>query len=648
MYIAASSGISACRGFYFYYKYYLNSHISWEGVEQRNIPEKLPDIHKEQIDSSNKFIYYQNVCTWSYSFAWWTWKDWRKHIDWMAISGISLSLAPVQEEIWSRIYTKIGLTQEEIDDHFAGPAFLAWQRMGNIRGWAGPLTQTFKSNSLVLMKRIIKSIRKLGGFVALPAFAGHVPTAFNRIFPNITFSVVDCWNKFSKEFCCPLYIDPTDQLFKNISKIFLKEVVKEYGTDHIYFADPFNEVQPKLAQPDYLRETANGIYSSMKEVDENAVWLLQGWMLVKNPFWSEELMEAFFTAIPPGRMLVIDLQSEQHPQYSRTKSFYGQPFIWSMLQNFGGTLGMLGSVNILNSRPFDALQMENSTMIGFGITTEGIFQNYAMYEFALEVGWNLTKPLTQEEIQNWFNFYAFTRYGKKSSSINIAWKYLIKSVYSFEGLEMMRGKYVINRRPSLKIEPWVWYEPALVKNAWKKIIKNKKLIKSSHLLRHDLVDVTRQNLQLIGDSIYLEIKKAYQEKNLSLFAVQKKLMIELFDDLEILLKSSSNFLLGKWLNSAKKMGSTPAEIKLFEFNARNQITLWGPRGEIVDYANKQWSGIVLDVFKPRWEIFLNELEHCLKSGAKFDENLVRKRMFSLVEEPFVVDDKIYSVVGEGT
>lgn len=31
-------------------------------------------------------------------------------------------------------------------------------------------------------------------------------------------------------------------------------------------------------------------------------------------------------------------------------------------------------------------------------------------------------------------------------------------------------------------------------------------------------------------------------------------------------------------------------MKLYEYNARNQITLWGPNGEIIDYANKQWSG----------------------------------------------------------
>ena len=47
-------------------------------------------------------------------------------------------------------------------------------------------------------------------------------------------------------------------------------------------------------------------------------------------------------------MIVLDLQSEQFPQYRRLKSYYGQPFIWCMLHNFGGTLGMFGSATIIN------------------------------------------------------------------------------------------------------------------------------------------------------------------------------------------------------------------------------------------------------------------------------------------------------------
>lgn len=43
------------------------------------------------------------------------------------MNGINLPLAFTgQETIWQRIYKRLGLTQHELDEHFAGPAFLAW------------------------------------------------------------------------------------------------------------------------------------------------------------------------------------------------------------------------------------------------------------------------------------------------------------------------------------------------------------------------------------------------------------------------------------------------------------------------------------------------------------------------------------------
>lgn len=41
--------------------------------------------------------------------------------------------------MWYELYTSLGLTDAEILKYLSGPAFLAWQRMGNIRGWGGPL-----------------------------------------------------------------------------------------------------------------------------------------------------------------------------------------------------------------------------------------------------------------------------------------------------------------------------------------------------------------------------------------------------------------------------------------------------------------------------------------------------------------------------
>lgn len=52
--------------------------------------------------------------------------------------------------------------------------------MGNIRGWGGPLPQSWHRRSLVLQKQILARMRELGIIPVLPAFAGHVPRAFKR------------------------------------------------------------------------------------------------------------------------------------------------------------------------------------------------------------------------------------------------------------------------------------------------------------------------------------------------------------------------------------------------------------------------------------------------------------------------------------
>lgn len=47
-------------------------------------------------------------------------------------------------------------------------------------------------------------------------------------------------------------------------------------------------------------------------------------------------------------MLILDLQSEQWPQFEKFEMYFGQPFIWNMLHNFGGTLGMFGNAKQIN------------------------------------------------------------------------------------------------------------------------------------------------------------------------------------------------------------------------------------------------------------------------------------------------------------
>ena len=64
--------------------------------------------------------------------------------------------------------------------------------------------------------------------------------------------------------------------------------------------------------------------------------------------------------------------------------------------------------------------------------------------------------------------------------------------------------------------------------------------------------------------------------------------IDLLKDMEEILSTNKNFLLGPWLESAKALATNEEEKKIYEFNARNQITLWGPNGEILDYAGNYY------------------------------------------------------------
>lgn len=61
--------------------------------------------------------------------------------------------------------------------------------------------------------------------------------------------------------------------------------------------------------------------------------------------------------------------------------------------------------------------------------------------------------------------------------------------------------------------------------------------------------------------------------------------------------------LGIWIQEATRW-ATPdnaTEAAWLEFNARNQLTLWGPNGEINDYAAKNgYAGLVGDYYGSRW------------------------------------------------
>lgn len=83
-------------------------------------------------------------------------------------------------------------------------------------------------------------------------------------------------------------------------------------------------------------------------------------------------------------MIILDLNSEVSPIWSRTNSYFGKPFIWCLLHNYGGTRGIYGDLNTIATGPVDANQSPGSTMIGTGITPEAIEHNPVVYDLMVK------------------------------------------------------------------------------------------------------------------------------------------------------------------------------------------------------------------------------------------------------------------------
>lgn len=72
----------------------------------------------------------------------------------------------------------------------------------------------------------------------------------------------------------------------------------------------------------------------------------------------------------------------------------------------------------------------------------------------------------------------------------------------------------------------------------------------------------------------------YHNIHVYIFRSHGNQLLGLLRDMETLLASDSHFLLGNWIKAATDNAMDMQDSWFLQFNARNQITLWGPRGEV--------------------------------------------------------------------
>ncbi|ARS41576.1 alpha-N-acetylglucosaminidase [Sphingobacteriaceae bacterium GW460-11-11-14-LB5] len=640
--VKGNSYNSMAYGLNHYLKYYCNTSVSWYKDDQIDLPKLMPVLtSKINQEARVKNRFFLNYCTFGYTMPWWGWKDWEHLIDWMALNGINMPLSITgQEAIWYKVWSKMGLSDEQIRSYFTGPAFLPWHRMSNIDHWDGPLPKSWLDDQLALQKKIVKRERELNMKPILPAFAGHVPQAIKTKFPNAKITDLGTWGGFSEEYYSH-FIDPFDPLFKQIQTAFLAEQTAAFGTDHIYGADPFNEVTPPSWEPKYLASAADVIYSSMKSVDPSAEWLQMTWVFYyMRKEWNNERIKAFVRAVPQDKMTLLDYYAESTEVWKLTESYFNQPYIWCYLGNFGGNSMLVGNLQTVEDRMENAFKNGGANLTGVGSTLEGFDVNPVMYDYVFEKAWSTGKT----DVNSWTNNWANRRLGSVDTNNQAAWNELIKEVYNRPS-QLGQG-ILVNAKPTLKgtahwtPNPKFNYNNKTLFGIWQKMLAIQNPAHQS--FSYDLVNIGRQVLGNHFITLRDDFAAAYERKDIVGMTKKKAEMLSLIDDLDELLATQPSMLLGKWIADARKLGKNAREKDYYEKDAKMLITVWGGKQRSLnDYGNRSWAGLTGDFYKKRWEMFLNDVLLSVKEGTKFDEKAFKQKTYKF-EDQWVNEHKAFN------
>ncbi|HVS96731.1 MAG TPA: alpha-N-acetylglucosaminidase [Puia sp.] len=622
--IKGNNGVSLASGLNWYLKKYCNSQFSI--IDKHiDLPEKLVlPATPSRVYTKFDYRYFFNVCTFSYTMAWWDWNDWQRQIDWMAMNGINFPLAITgQEAVWTDVYKELGLSQRQIDSFLVGPAYLPWSWMGNVDGIGGPLPQSWIEQHKVLEQKILKRERDFGMTPILQAFTGHVPESIRDIYPHAKLHKTGNW---SAGFGGTWFLDPSDELFQRIGRLFIKKQQEMYGTDHYYSADCFNEVNPDSDDPGFLSNMAKSVYQSMAASDPRAVWVMQAWFLYYSidNFWKEPQVKALLGAVPDDKMVILDLYGEVHPVWKKQSAFYGKPWIWNVLQNFGGRTSMSGKMKDMSGNLSNVLNSPaKGKFSGIGMAMEYFGNDPVVQEFVMSMVWEKDVP----DATQWIDSYIRDRYGKENEFAAEAWKGMLGTVYNSNrqtGTFLCERPGFYNPKLSYRTSPIPDYDNRKLGEALGDLLKCSGEFRNLDTYQFDVVNLTRQWLSPLGYYWIRELQDAYQKRDLPRFIKLKADFVGLIKDFDELLSTRKEYLLGRWIESAKKWAATPAERRLYEWNARNIITLWGEKcteGEYDDlnnYAYKQWAGLFRSYALVEWDRFFDEVERALKENRNWD------------------------------
>jgi len=241
-----------------------------------------------------------------------------------------------------------------------------------------------------------------------------------------------------------------------------------------------------------------------------------------------------------------------------------------------------------------------------------------VYDLMYEMAWR-DQPV---DLQQWLADYALNRYGRQNKDARRAWQILGATVHKGPN----RTRSVVDHVPHLREVADTPYDNTKLAGAWQALLVASDELGAVDAFRYDLVNVARQVLSNHANVLHRALTEASKKKDAGAFKEASRQFLQLIEDMDKLLATRREFLLGRWLEDARRWGTTEAERARFEWNARRVLTLWGEGPPIDDYARKEWSGMLGGYYLKRWQQYLHEVAKSFSSGEPLDEEKFHKRL----------------------
>ncbi|MCP2168055.1 alpha-N-acetylglucosaminidase [Goodfellowiella coeruleoviolacea] len=600
--VTGTSPVALLNGVNAYLNEVVGASVSWAG-EQLNLPDRLPvpgtDIVR-QSTVAHRFAL--NDTNDGYTGPYWDWSRWEHEIDVLAMHGINEVLVYAgSEAVLYETFRQFGYTDPELRDWIPGIAHQPWWLLQNMCCFGGTLSKQNIEERAALGRRIVDRLRELGMTPVLPGYFGTVPPSFDLKNSGARVIPQGDWGGFPR----PDWLDPRNAYFPAVANAFYSAQRRLFGDTTMYKMDLLHEGGNPGDVP--IGTAARTVERALQTAHPGATWAILGWQ--ENP--RQELL----APLNKSRTLILDGVSDRYDNLDRERNWPNTPYTFGTIPNFGGHTALGANLSIWNKRYWEWKNKPGSNLRGIAIMPEAGDNNPLAFDFFTDLAWQRAP----QNLSTWFANWTRSRYGAADPHAAAAWDELRRSVYDppLDGWSEPQDS-LFSARPSLDVTSaaswspqYLRYDPAAVERALSHLVAVPARLRDSDAYHYDVVDVARQALANRSRALLPQIRSAYLGRDQELFTDLTTTWLHWMDRLEEITGTDTRFMLGPWLAQTANWADSPEERAEMEYDARSLLTVWGTRRSsdigLHDYANREWSGLISGLYKPRWERYFAEL-----------------------------------------